>query len=931
MSLLTKIAHNNRLSLATRDIKQLQEIISSERRLVEQTQRLSSERDRASATLREWGNAEGPDLEDVLGKVSVLFEYLSKAELAFAEHNGNYRLRFKEIRSKEENLSALKKSRDSLAGRIEAQERKVSKMKEENKDLPAQRQRLREMQQEMIGLENSVLTEETRLSDFKRAATREALSLKLGALLELAEKTVIIAELGKLIVDMLPMDETEPGQPRAYYDGHQRTEELLGEAQRCLQDVVFNPAPVTEGLTRTPQHHQSAQYGAQDQQQQQHYGEGAAHPTNQFDEAGIRAVHPTSDFGPSHQRTASGHYQDASYASYQTHQSYASPEQPQPQHHAERRLSGQGGADPLSGPQLQPLPDFRPLSVLTPPAGPESAHQQQQQSYYSRAPAHEQPQQLKSPAVEGYSSHTPMLAPPTQDERYNPDRSSLAYMGEAPLSPTHAPAHPHCDEDEAARAVQRQLEAEEHALEVAEREAHEQREYDQEQQRYQGEQYEPYDYAQGGREDLDEGRQLSPHAGEGEDVTRRDMHDGVHAPIHASSAPLSPITEVPTPAADQLAAGSAQHFTHEPAGHASQPGSSQGHGQIDDVRPPSAADSRPRYEGHEHEQEPYSPNAPASSATPIYASHASPPPVHINTPPPASPAPMSPVGHSPPPALAPPAPGAFEPRPLTPKSAASGDRRPIQIRPQQGEAALGSKYGDVFVPARAGVDGGPYSPAAASPRTGANPADAGLSGYFGASAQSPGGAAAGGAGEQKRTIQASAFRRPQPPALATGSYGVAGAGGARFAASGYQYDAASAGAHSPGPSESERIAAQWRETATPEQREQARLEGYDVGPEPPAPSFDTRPLQVNKNRQGSLPGGVGRSGTLPSHLDGPHGRSASLGGAEQAAYGEPPAPAYGEPVSRPAPPVGYAPPLTAPLSPSSQGGFASDRFVTRLD
>lgn len=38
----------------------------------------------------------------------------------------------------------------------------MSKMKEENKDLPAQKQRLRDMQQEMVGLEHSVLTEETR-------------------------------------------------------------------------------------------------------------------------------------------------------------------------------------------------------------------------------------------------------------------------------------------------------------------------------------------------------------------------------------------------------------------------------------------------------------------------------------------------------------------------------------------------------------------------------------------------------------------------------------------------------------------------------------------------------------------------------------------------------------------------------------------------
>jgi len=48
---------------------------------------------------------------------------------------------------------------------------------------------------------------------------REGLSLKLGALLELSEKTTVIAELGKLMVDELPTQRTQPGAPRAHYDG----------------------------------------------------------------------------------------------------------------------------------------------------------------------------------------------------------------------------------------------------------------------------------------------------------------------------------------------------------------------------------------------------------------------------------------------------------------------------------------------------------------------------------------------------------------------------------------------------------------------------------------------------------------------------------------------------------------------------------------
>jgi hypothetical protein len=119
--------------------------------------------------LRDWGNAEGTDLgvrffpsfslshshlsssacsqgcqspsgrslalplpsltlplqQDVLGKVTTLFDWLGKAETTFCEHGGNSRLKFKDIRSREEELSTLKKSRDSLAGRIEAHERKV--------------------------------------------------------------------------------------------------------------------------------------------------------------------------------------------------------------------------------------------------------------------------------------------------------------------------------------------------------------------------------------------------------------------------------------------------------------------------------------------------------------------------------------------------------------------------------------------------------------------------------------------------------------------------------------------------------------------------------------------------------------------------------------------------------------------------------------
>lgn len=95
----------------------------------------------------------------------------------------------------------------------------MAKMSSENKDLPNVTERLKESRGEMVGLEHSVANEEARLSDFKRETVRNAMGLRLGAMLELAEKMTIISELGRLLIDEVPMETTEPGGMRAPYYG----------------------------------------------------------------------------------------------------------------------------------------------------------------------------------------------------------------------------------------------------------------------------------------------------------------------------------------------------------------------------------------------------------------------------------------------------------------------------------------------------------------------------------------------------------------------------------------------------------------------------------------------------------------------------------------------------------------------------------------
>lgn len=709
------------------------------------------------------------------------------------------------------------------------------------------------------------------------------MSLKLGAMLELAEKTVIIAELGKLVVDMLPTDETEPGQPRAYYDGYSRTEELLSEAQRCLQDVVFNPAPITEGFA---QHHNlsgggggfdgagagyaadtyRSQLGHGEQPHQGNYGEASGHPRDHFDETGIRPVEATNEYGaPS---PAAQYREEPSYGSY------ASPYETLHQQHPSQSSAGAGtGADAASsslrhgGPQLQPLPDFRPISSFQ-TMGDDATNQwsdARRQAYQPESavtPAPAPSASTATPVHDAFASSaqrvapppsavttteaTPVspsaLAPPVPDQRSAADRSSLAYMGSEPdYDPETRTAH-----DTSLDAA------------VAEPDA-EAREAAQAQEELARSQQPPHNETGA----YDTATNPNVYVQPSEPAATEDQHfrqsgaGPLEAPADAQQNPLSPIVEVATPAMTQVASPD--------------PEQEQG-----DFRSSDYAG------GPQQQQYGAAPQSPRRGLTDQYAdrrrSYAAPPSAPAEAASygggdyPARPrqvsaerAPMSsPTTYGPPDVPTSPAISSFEPRPISSRfaappvgesaPAASGQRRPIQIRPHGGEAGpLGTKYGDIQV-------GSPSASAARGSGGGNASADAGAPGYFGSSS------VMGNSHneQQKRTLPAGAFRRPPPGGNGgPASPGIGIGGGRQFSASGYQYDANAAAQQHPSSSESAAIAQRWRDSSVPPMSPEQlhALEQAGEGEMPVStPSFDVRPLQVNRGaRNGSVP----RSGSVP--------------------------------------------------------------------
>lgn len=177
----------------------------------------------------------------MLGKLSLLFEHYTTSQVRLNAHLATIRQHFKSVRTREEALADLKARKRSLGSKIESVEKKLAKMGPENKELMKTTSLLKELRGEMESLRVELLQEEAAIGDFKRRTAKEAMGIKCGGLLEFAEKITVVAEIGKLLIEEIPLNQTQPGMPRDEYEGAAKTDQLMQEATRCIADVGFAP------------------------------------------------------------------------------------------------------------------------------------------------------------------------------------------------------------------------------------------------------------------------------------------------------------------------------------------------------------------------------------------------------------------------------------------------------------------------------------------------------------------------------------------------------------------------------------------------------------------------------------------------------------------------------------------------------------------
>ncbi|GBE84463.1 hypothetical protein SCP_0604420 [Sparassis crispa] len=246
-----KIAHNTTVPAlgGNRDLRTLQDLITAEKGVLNSLHKLSSDLTKASEALKVWGLGEGDDLGDILSASTVLFNHFTASLTTFASHEVSVREHMKALRTREESLDELRRRRKAHAAKADSADKKLAKMNPDNKNLQGQRELVYRLQEEIRIMDTDIMAEEASLSDFKRSTTKMWMGLKFGGLLECSNKGVIVGEIGLLVIEEIPLETTEPGLPRAYYQGRSRTGSLIAEAQTAVSSVQFPSDPYQQTLT----------------------------------------------------------------------------------------------------------------------------------------------------------------------------------------------------------------------------------------------------------------------------------------------------------------------------------------------------------------------------------------------------------------------------------------------------------------------------------------------------------------------------------------------------------------------------------------------------------------------------------------------------------------------------------------------------------
>ncbi|KAL8675054.1 MAG: hypothetical protein Q9168_000537 [Polycauliona sp. 1 TL-2023] len=220
--------------------KKLFKIIKSENHAIGAYETAARERISIASQISDWGEATGDDsISDISDKIGVLLSEMGEQEDLFAQNLEDYRSVLKQIRNTE---GSVQPSRDSKA-KIRDEIQKL-KYKE------PQSTKLVQLEQELVRAEAQNLVAEAQgptvqLTNITRQKLKEAYDLHSAAVIERAEKQILLARHMRRLVQLLDDTPVVPGDVRPAFEHSAQARQVLNDAEEDLREwqPSFDPIP----------------------------------------------------------------------------------------------------------------------------------------------------------------------------------------------------------------------------------------------------------------------------------------------------------------------------------------------------------------------------------------------------------------------------------------------------------------------------------------------------------------------------------------------------------------------------------------------------------------------------------------------------------------------------------------------------------------
>lgn len=206
--------------------KKLFRLIKSENHVISAYETASRERISVASQLSDWGEATNDDaISDISDKLGVLLSEIGEQENAFGENLEESRGVLKQIRNTE---SSVQPSRDHKA-KISDEIQKLKYKDPQNVKLP-------QLEQELVRAEAENLVAEAQLTNVTRQQLKTAYDHHFAAVIERAEKQVLLARHGRRLLNLLDDQPVVPGDTRAAFDRAPEARQIIADAEEDLRE-----------------------------------------------------------------------------------------------------------------------------------------------------------------------------------------------------------------------------------------------------------------------------------------------------------------------------------------------------------------------------------------------------------------------------------------------------------------------------------------------------------------------------------------------------------------------------------------------------------------------------------------------------------------------------------------------------------------------